>query len=242
MIASRLSRGSRPFTRALAAVTPFLKRLPRPSGHRDRTGRSPIKEDEVNALSIHTKRLTGLLVATTALAAIAIPSAVGSSGNGFDPTVSGIERQLVPSNLSVVRDRSTGYGYVATPAQQLAQPVSGIERQLMPAWQSGLSVVRDRSTGYGYVATPAQQLAQPVSGIERQLVAAGQNHLTVVRDRSTDNVQVSAAPALITKTASDDGFQWADAGIGAGGILGLMLLGAVGAFFVRRGRHQPKSA
>jgi hypothetical protein len=156
----------------------------------------------VNALSTHTKRLTGLLVATTALAVIAIPSAVGSSGNGFDPAVSGIERQLAPSNLSVVRDRSTGYGYVAT---------------------------------------PAQQLAQPVSGIERQLVAAGQNHLTVVRDRSTDNVQVSA-PALITKTASDDGFQWGDAGIGAGGILGLMLLGAVGAFFVRRGRHQPKSA
>jgi hypothetical protein len=157
----------------------------------------------VNALSTHTKRLTGLLVATTALAAIAIPSAVGSSGNGFDPAVSGIERQLAPSNLSVVRDRSTGYGYVAT---------------------------------------PAQQLAQPVSGIERQLVAAGQNHLTVVRDRSTDNVQVSAAPALITKTASDEGFQWADASIGAGGILGLMLLGAVGAFFVRRGRQQPKSA
>jgi hypothetical protein len=203
MIASRDSRGSPPFTRALAAVTPFLKRLQRPSGHRDRTGRSPTKEDEVNALSTHTKRLTGLLVTTTALAAIAIPSAVGSSGNGFDPTVSGIERQLVPSNLSVVRDRSTGYGYVAT---------------------------------------PAQQLAQPVSGIERQLVAAGQNHLTVVRDRSTDNVQVSAAPAPITKTASDDGFQWGDAGIGAGGILGLMLLGAVGAFFVRRGRHQPKSA
>jgi hypothetical protein len=180
----------------------------------------------MNGLTTHAKRIVGLLAAIGASAAFAAPSALG------EPAYSTSDRGGQPASIG---------------SQPSDAQVSGIERQLFPATQSDTSILRDRSTDRGGVSAQpvavANQLSDPqVSGIERQLFPAMQNDASVLRDRSNDRGGVSsqAQESIASAQTSDDGFGWAQAGIGAGGFLVLMLL--LTTVTLRRGRHQPKSA
>ncbi len=68
------------------------------------------------------------------------------------------------------------------------------------------------------------------------------NEVLTSRDWADNYGGIQDLTAPATSVPSDDGFGWNDAGIGAGTILALMLLAALGTFFVRYGRHQLKRA
>ena len=130
-----------------------------------------------------------------------------------------------------VGDRAAQY-------QESDASVSGIERQLVSVGQNDPSMLRGRSTVGAHVGVG--QLAVPVSGIERQFAPANTD-LSILRDRSTDrgsvsNVEEPAGAGAI----SDDGFGWAQIGVGAVSLLGLMFL--LTTFTLRRSRQHPKSA
>ena len=55
-------------------------------------------------------------------------------------------------------------------------------------------------------------------------------------------VRTSTPTQIVPATGSGDGFAWGNAGIGAGGALGLLLVLALGAGLVRRGRKGPLAA
>jgi hypothetical protein len=58
------------------------------------------------------------------------------------------------------------------------------------------------------------------------------------RQDSSTGARVPEQPSVVVVEAGD-GFDWADAGIGAGVAAGLVLFGAATAKFVRRHRHVP---
>ena len=58
------------------------------------------------------------------------------------------------------------------------------------------------------------------------------------RDAADGRPIVASVPFEVVKVQSDDGFDWGDAGIGAGGALGLVLVGAGGTMAVVRRRHR----
>ena len=151
----------------------------------------------MKALSIHSKKLMGVFVATAALAVLAAPSALATSGQiAPDHWAANDQFASLASDPSLLRDRSTDLGRIdrESPATVGA---------------SDPSLLRDRSTDLGGTANESR---------------------------------VSAAPAPVAEPVSGDGFQWGDAGIFAGSVFGLMLLGLLAAVVVRRGRQQPKGA
>jgi len=170
----------------------------------------------MKALSIHSKKLMGVFVATAALAVLAAPSALATSGQiAPDHWAANDQFASLASDPSLLRDRSTDLGRIdrESPATVGA---------------SDPSLLRDRSTDRGTFVP--------------------QSDPSLLRDRSTDlggtanESRVSAAPAPVAEPVSGDGFQWGDAGIFAGSVFGLMLLGLLAAVVVRRGRQQPKGA
>lgn len=50
-----------------------------------------------------------------------------------------------------------------------------------------------------------------------------------------NNAPVSSA---VSRSARDEGFQWDDAGLGAGGMIGILLLAGVAALLIRQGRER----
>ncbi len=97
----------------------------------------------------------------------------------------------------------------------------------------------------GEPATPTQNLQSPDARDAAQTAQARQDLrppdvIDAAAGRGTNNsprVVVVKVPQPAPEPASAGGIDWADAGMGAGGLLGLTLLGAGGAFAVAHRRR-----
>jgi hypothetical protein len=63
-----------------------------------------------------------------------------------------------------------------------------------------------------------------------------------IRPDDKAGIRTSAPTSTVAVVSTDNGFDWADAGIGAGGALGLVLLTGLGVAVTHRGRKGPLAA
>jgi hypothetical protein len=170
----------------------------------------------MKTLCIHTKRLVGLVAATAALALVAGPSALAASGQvAPDHRAASDQFASLENDLSLLRDRSTDRG------------------TFVP--EIDASLLRDRSTDSVLIqSAPDHQSA--INGLHG-------TDSSLLRDRSTDRGgSASAAPVPTSQPVADDGLRWADAGVAAGSVFGLMLMALLATVVVRRNRQEPKGA
>jgi hypothetical protein len=120
----------------------------------------------------------------------------------------------------------------------------------MPTSDSGGPVVVQKSTPVVGLNLPVQQTAPIVSGTLdpwQQNLNARAKYAQVsdpwalnlfARQSNRDSGQTTAGLARNVSVVSTGGFDWADAGIGAAFVFGIMFLGAVSVVTIRR-HHEP---
>jgi hypothetical protein len=90
----------------------------------------------------------------------------------------------------------------------------------------------------GAAVTPSDQRSPDAADIAPHRAREPQDQRTPdARDAAAGRAIVASVPFEVVNVQTDDGFDWDDAGIGAGGALGLVLVGAGGTVAVVRRRH-----
>jgi hypothetical protein len=123
----------------------------------------------------------------------------------------------------------------------LAYPVQAavakqVDDQMVAAVQTSSSpIVSEKTAGLVQVTQSAPLVSEKTAGLYQIVQPVSSTPL--VSEKTTGLVQPfthSQEPVLIS--TSDNGFDWSDAGIGAGALFGTMLVGAAGALTLRRHR------
>jgi hypothetical protein len=131
-----------------------------------------------------------------------------------------------PASPGPCSEACSGGGYGPGPSRPAATPTSTQPRQIASTGPCS-EVCADR--GYGSSAT--RPPATPTSTGPGSDVS------------STNGYDLARVPATVVRTISgDSGFDWGDAGIGAGAALGLMLAATGGTLLLAQRRAQSRTA
>ena len=107
-----------------------------------------------------------------------------------------------------------------------------VDDQMVAAVQTSSSpITSEKTAGLVQVVQPAPLVSEKTAGLT-QITQPSTSPL-IVSEKTTGLVQPFTADHT-TLVASNNSFDWGDAGIGAGALFGTMLLGAAGVLALRR--------
>ena len=101
---------------------------------------------------------------------------------------------------------------------------------------SSAPIVSEKTAGLVQATHAAPLVSEKTAGLYQTSQPTSSSPV-IVSEKTTGLVQPfthSTEPVVVSN--NDDGFNWSDAGIGAGALFGTMLLGAAGALTLRRHR------
>jgi hypothetical protein len=117
---------------------------------------------------------------------------------------------------------------VASPVGEDALPV-GVAQKATP-------VVSEKTAGLYQVSRSSTPVASEITSGLTQVTSSQSSRPLISSEKTTGLFQPLSSPQTFAIASPDNGFDWSDAGIGAGVVVGMMLLGAAGVLTVRRHR------